>query len=363
MSTYRLVVLVLILALCGCDAGIREMGPNEVGVVFHKLPPILGGGVSGNVIGRGEKRIVMPWDQIYRFNTTPRFITWGAGKGRNTIFARAKDGNEVALTVTLSYQVSRASEGILKLMQEFATSNEAIDSLVEVAARSDVRTFMNELATLEFREAAARAQALEKVRRSLTERFGSFGIEIISVNLDDFQFKRLAPDGTEDATYQKMIDQIQARTEDTKRKVAEEMTITEAKKAELAAVDARVVSLVREAEGYKEALRYRGDAYLKTKSNDAAAIKALGDAEVKGLIAQIEALSGPGGMAMLKLEIAKQMLKNDPRYILMPEQKAGGLDVKRTDTNELINQLGINEALQPKVLTKTEMKVPGVTAP
>jgi hypothetical protein len=340
------------LLLSGCDTGIREMGPNEVGVIFRKIPPQVGGGISRQVVGRGEKRVVFPWDEIYRFNVTPRFITWGSGKGRNTIFARAKDGNEVALTVTLAYQLSSDPQKTLVLMQEFAASDEAIEAMVETAARSDIRTYMNELGTLEFRQAEKRGEAVAAIKKSLNNRFGSFGIEVLSVNLDDFQFKRLAPDGTEDSSYQKMIDQIQARVEDTKRKYAEKETVKAAKEAELAVMQARRVSLMREAEGYKKALAFRGDGYLTVKTNEAEGIKKQGEATVQGLIEQVKAFSGPGGAALLKLEIAKQILKNDPHYVLMSESKQGSLEVKRTDSNELLQQLGVMDALQPKTPAK-----------
>ena len=50
---------------------------------------------------------------------------------------------------------------------------------------------------------------------------------------------------------------------------------------------------------------------------------------------------------MLKLEIVTQMLKSDPRYVVLSEGKGADLSVNRLDSNELLSQLGIAEALQP----------------
>lgn len=358
MFSFRGVLLALLvsLSLSGCDTGIREMGPNEVGVVFRRLPTLLGGGLSNEVIGRGEKRIVFPWDEIYRFTTAPRYVTWGksAPNSEAAIYSRARDGNEVALNVTIAYQLSSDPSIITRLAQEVTVTDQGIEDLVIASARSDVRTYMNRLETLEFRQTKLRDDAIDAVKASMNKRLNKFGIQVITVNLDDFQFKRLSLDGKEDSTYQKMIDQIQAKIEDTKGKIAEKDTVKASKEIELRGIEAKRVSLTKEGEGYKKAMVFRGDAYFETKSNEAKGILALGKAEVEGLSEQISALSGPGGQAILKLEITKQMLKNDPRFVLMAESKEGSaMQVKRTDTNELIQQMGLMDALgdskaQPK---------------
>ena len=104
-----------------------------------------------------------------------------------------------------------------------------------------------------------------------------------------------------------------------------------------------------EAEGAKIQAEERGRSYLEARQNEAKGIVAQGKAEVEGLVQQISALQGPGGRALLKLEIAKQLVKSNPQFVLLNEGQAGsGIEVKRTDTNELLNQIGVIEGLKPK---------------
>ena len=59
-----------------------------------------------------------------------------------------------------------------------------------------------------------------------------------------------------------------------------------------------------------------------------------------------ELLSGPGGEALLRLEIAKALAARRPKFVLM--NSAGGksgVDLNRVDTNELIRQAGIFAAV------------------
>ena len=106
---------------------------------------------------------------------------------------------------------------------------------------------------------------------------------------------------------------------------------------------AKVNRLTETAKGYKRQAKIRGDAYLKQKENEAGQIKAAGMNEVEAMKKRIAALNGPGGEALLRLDIAKALAERNPKFILLNSAKSGGNDlgVTKIDTNELIRQAGV----------------------
>jgi hypothetical protein len=67
-------------------------------------------------------------------------------------------------------------------------------------------------------------------------------------------------------------------------------------------------------------------------------------------------LSGKGGKAMLRLEVAKQLAKANPKFVaLNPSNASAGegarIDLSKTDMNQLLQQLGVTEALLPQPQT------------
>lgn len=339
-----LLVCSALVALTGCDTGLRQMGPTEYGIIFRNLPPLLGGGVSRRVVPNAQKVIVFPWDTVYRFDTSEQYVTWGAKSGGGFVYTRARDGNEVALAVTVVYRIVPDGGNLQRMISEGATSNDEVRALVTSIGRADIRTFMNHLRTAEFASVSERYQAVSEVKRSINSRLEPYGIEILRVTLDDFQFERLLRDGTVDSSYQEKLTQIQKLQQDTSREVARIETIKARKQKEYNETQASVKRSIEEAEGYLTQAKLRGDAYFQARSNEAKGISARGEAEVKGILEQVEALSGPGGEGLLRLEIARQLMKGDPRFIVQSETQAG-IDVRRMDTNQLLSQIGVLEGL------------------
>jgi len=344
------------------------MEPTQAGVVFRTTPPILGGGIAQEVIAPGQRLFLWPWEQVYRFETATRDISWGSTRGfdkEKLLFTRAKDGNEVALSVTVSYQVSTDPEKLRRLVQEVASNDQQLQDLVVAIARSDIRSVMNELGTFEFRQVKSRYDAINRARELMGERLNRYGIEIVKVTLDDFQFARPGPDGTPITTYQDKINLIQQIVEDTKRELSKRDTVVAEKAKELETEQGVFDRKEAEAAGYLDQSKKRGDAYFQSRSNEAKGILATGQAEVEGITEQIAALSGPGGTAILKLELTKQLLKNDPRFVLTGSSgKGNALEVNRLDTNQLLSQAGVFEGLQsqvPPVTTKPQP--PAITTP
>jgi len=80
------------------------------------------------------------------------------------------------------------------------------------------------------------------------------------------------------------------------------------------------------------------DAHFEKQKLIAEAIKTEGIATAKGIQEMNKAMEGSGGEALVKLRIAEAL--QDKRIILLPVSE-GGMNLKTTDINQLINTMGI----------------------
>ncbi|MCB0336423.1 MAG: hypothetical protein KDD62_08955, partial [Bdellovibrionales bacterium] len=317
--------------------------------------------------------IVFPWEKLYLFDGKKKIIEWGEpeeiseeervelkkqGKPLpmpDYVATRALDGNEVSLAVRLEYRISQDPEKLVKLVQYVGTSDSDIEELVVAAARADIRTVMNTLKTSEFFDNNKKFSRQAKIKQALADRLTRFGIVIESVNLEEHRFERVGSDGSIDRSYQERINQVQTIEEDRKREESRIDTVR-AKKAQEYNDTLRVMNRqVEQAKGYLRQARLRGDAYFKVKDNESKAILEQGRAEAQGLTEKIAALDGPGGKALVKLELVKQLLKNDPKFVLMEEGASSDrIGVNKVDTNDLMEQIGVFEGLKEGAKTLSQ---------
>lgn len=362
----KLIVLLLVaLSLGGCDSMFQKMEATEHGIVFRNLPPFLGGGISRHVIAPGQLAFIFPWDTIIRMNTASQDVTLGEGgedqkELGDFLFTRALDGNEVALRMTVRYQISSDSESLRKLVQQVGTTNEEIRSLVVSTARAKIRTDTNALTTAHFIDESKRYQAVREVEKGLKETLSKYGINVLAVILDRFEFARLQPDGSVDKEYQEKLNETQRKREETERERLRIDTIRADGQQRFNQAQASVNRQVEEAKGAKTQAESRGASFLQARTNDANAILARGQAEVQGMIEKINALNGPGGQALLRLEIARRLRDANPRFIILNEGGANGtsLGINKVDVNELMYQAGIVEALKEESGSKEAQTAP-----
>ena len=51
----------------------------------------------------------------------------------------------------------------------------------------------------------------------------------------------------------------------------------------------------------------------------------------------------------MKLDLAKNLMRGDPKFVVLGSSHAAtGIDLKKTDTNELLGQIGVFEGLAEK---------------
>lgn len=341
-----------LLVLSGCDAGFKQMGTTEYGVIFRNLPRTLGGGVATDVINPGEVAFIFPWDSVFKFDTSLQYISWGhasqKGNGHvgDYVYTRASDGNEVGLAVTVQYRISDKSDELRRLVHLVANANDGVRTLVETIARAEIRTAMNELKTSAFFDRNARYSAIDKAKEMMNAQLAVEGLIVEKVLLEEHRFERVLKDGAVDRSYQDKIDETQKLGQDTERELLRIDTIRAQKGQEFNEVQAKVNRQVAEADGYAKQSRLKGDSYLQERSNIAQGILATGKAEVDGLKQKIAALAGEGGRAILKLEVAKNLSKENPSFVTLGGSGQGAVDVRKMDTNELLRQIGVTEALK-----------------
>ena len=354
MRNIRVYLLLLVLLATGCT----KMGPTEFGVRFRKLPPSFGGGVGTNLIERGQTVVLWPWDSVYRFDTRVREVEWGfqgADQQADYVQTRALDGNEVALAVRVLYSISTDPEKIVKMIREVGTSDEDIESIVTAVGRTYVRTYMNELRTSQFFDNKQKFAGGDRAKEEMHKRLEPWGIVVHSVNLGEHRFERVLRDGTIDASYQEKINEVQTLDEKTKREKLRKATVEADKAREFNDVQAEVNRQVAEAHGYNNQAKLKGDGYYEAKSNESKAILAAGKAEVDGLIEQINALAGPGGEAILKLELVKNLVKSNPKFFVMGSSGGNNsLEVKKVDANDLLKQIGLIEGMKDEKVVNLE---------
>jgi hypothetical protein len=365
MTIRRLLQISLIalsLFASGCDSyiGVRSLSTTEYAVIFRKLPRFFGGGLSEQVKQPGQTFFVYPWDGVYVLDTRVQTIDWGQQSSdslKNWVQTRALDGNEVSLAVRIQYQLSTEPQKLLSLIQTVGTSNTEIEKLVVETARADIRQYMNKLRTEDFISDKAKFQGQQDVESHLGERLKPFGILLRSVNLKEHRFARLGLDGSVDESYQDLINKVQIIQEETLRERSRKDTLVEKMKVEFNKAQGEVNEMLEAAKGHANQARARGDGFFKSASNKAKSIELTGKADVAGMKEKIAALDGPGGEALLRLELSKALQANNPRFVLMENGGAadGQLEVSRTDTNALLDQLGVLEAYQENKQIKPEV--------
>ena len=379
----RILHLALLFALplyaTGCDSigGFQAMGPSEHGVVFSELPPFLGGGLKDKLIKPSEKEFVMPWEQVYRLDTGVQSVSWGrripGGKEEveeDFVQTRALDGNEVNLSMTVRYHI--IPEMVGHIVQRVGITNEEVERLVAAIARADIRTQMNILNTEDFFNRARLQVAVDKVRDAMNRRLRDEGIEVEAVIYDSHLFARRLADGTMDTSYQDQINATERKKQETLQELARNKTVEEEMKQKFAAAQGIASQTTERSDGLLRQATERGNAKFAALSQDAERIFRVGMSEVEGMKSTIEALSGPGGEALLRLEVARTLMQGESKFVVLNQSKGDGIDVNRLDTNELIRQMGgfaaIQEVARPnaaetKITKDKPQELPPVVVP
>lgn len=335
-------ILTLLIALAVFLLQPHTTGPTEVGVRTKKWTLFGPKGVENHVYQPGGvyffPAVINDW---HTFDTRLQNVemTYDPKRGdrsmRDDLLFKTIDGNDISLDVIISYRID--PEKAPHILKHVAGSDfELKDNVVRTVARSRTRDIFGELKTEEFYISDKRDQKAERVKATLNEALAPYGVIVERVSTKDYRFNPAYQKAIED---KKIAEQV-AEQNKAATKAAEEEYLKKLEDAK-----GEVNKMVAEADGRFRQAQIEADAYYQQQQRIASAIEAEGVAEAKGITELNKALTGSGGEVMVKLKLAEAL--EGKKIILLP-LSGGGLDIKTTDINKLLETYGIRSLTQAK---------------
>ena len=328
--------IVLMLAMftaAGCVP--HTTGETEVGVRTRKMAIFGSKGVEDRIYAPGATYFFMPFINDWNvFDTKLQNLEMtfsqmrGDRKSRDDLVLKTIDGNDISLDVIIAYRID--ANKAPHILQYVARDDVNLrDKIVRTVARSKPRDIFGELKTEAFYVADAREAQSGKAREALQEILGPMGIIVEKVLTNDYRFN---------PEYQKAIEDKKVADQQVEKNKSAQHAAREEYKRKLEEARGEVNKMVADADGQYLKDKIEADVYQEQQQLLAKAIQAEGIAEANGIQEMNNALAGSGGEAIVKLRIAEAI--QGKRIILLPVSE-GGMNLKTTDINRLIETLGI----------------------
>ena len=333
---YFYIWFVLMLAMftaAGCVP--HTTGETEVGVRTRKMAFIGPKGVEERVYAPGATYFFLPFINDWNvFDTKLQNLEMtysqvrGDRKSRDDLVLKTIDGNDISLDVIIAYRIdaNKAHHILQYVARDDATLR---DKVVRTVARSKPRDIFGELKTEAFYVADAREAQSDKAREALQKILGPMGIIVEKVLTNDYRFN---------PEYQKAIEDKKVADQQVEKNKSAQHAAREEYKRKLEEARGEVNKMVADADGQYLKDKIEADVYQEQQQLLAKAIQAEGIAEANGIQEMNNALAGSGGEAIVKLRIAEAI--QGKRIILLPVSE-GGMNLKTTNINRLIETLGI----------------------
>ena len=320
--------------LSGC-VFFYSTGETEVGVRTKKFTLFGEKGVEDKAYKPGATYIFMPFiNDWHTFDTKLQNLEMvydrsrGDRRSRDDLLFKTIDGNDISLDVIIAYRIDpdRAPFILQNVAQDNLTLREKI---VRTIARSKPRDVFGELTTESFYVADSRELQSQKAKEVLQEMLGPMGVVVERVLTKDYRFN---------PEYQKAIEDKKVADQQVQKNRSAQHAALEEYKRKLEEAKGEVNKLVADADGAYRKAKIEADVYYEKQKLLAEAIKAEGIAAAKGIQEMNQALAGAGGEAFVKLQIAEAI--QGKRIMLLPVSE-GGMNLKTTDINRLIETMGI----------------------
>ncbi len=293
---------------------------DEVGVLLNKWT-----GEMSIVPQAGQKFYISLVHRLYVLDRTLQTLEMtadpnrGERSGKDDVKIKTVDGSDVLVDVVVQYRIM-ADKADLVLQ-----SSGPDDAFKQKWARDYVRTLvrenLGELTTEHFYDAALRSQQIDAATVAANAALEPYGIQVDSIVIPTRP--RFYAEYEAMIKKKKLADQ-QAQQEESKaqaalqRKNTEEVTATNQKNVAVEQYQGSVERLIiqteaecnriqREADAYYDRVSIGAEAALYQKSREAEGILATKQAEADGIAAMGKALSGEGGLNMVKLEYARRL--------------------------------------------------------
>jgi regulator of protease activity HflC (stomatin/prohibitin superfamily) len=261
--------------------------------------------------------------------------TSGDRKARDDLLFKTIDGNDIGLDVIVAYRIDPSKAPYV--LQYVARNDKTLrEKIVRTLARSKPRDIFGELKTEEFYVADKREAKAQIAKDVLQEILGPMGVIVERVLTKDYRFN---------PEYQKAIEDKKVADQRVEKNRSAQHAAFEEYKRKLEEAKGEVNKLVANVDGEFRRAKIEADAYFEKQSLLAQATRAEGVAEAEGIRKMNKALTGTGGEALVKLRIAEAL--QDKKIILLPVSE-GGMNLKTTDVNKLIEMMGVKALSSPE---------------
>ncbi len=342
MKRIILVILALVWlqGLSGCV--LYSTDSTEVGVRTRKFTLFGEKGVENKVYAPGSTYIFLPFiNDWHTFDTKLQNLEMvfdrsrGDRRTQDDLLFKTIDGNDISLDVIIAYRLD--AEKAPFVLQNVAEDDRTLrEKIVRTIARSKPRDIFGELTTEEFYVADKREAQSQRAKNVLQEMLGPLGIVVEKVLTKDYRFNK---------EYQKAIEDKKVADQQVQKNRSAQHAALEEYKRKLEEAKGEVNKLIADADGTYRKAKIEADVYYEKQQLLAEAIKAEGVAEAKGIQEMNNALAGSGGEAFVKLRIAEAL---QGKQILLLPVSEGGMNLKTTDINQLINTMGIKAMSEKK---------------
>ncbi len=320
----------------------RTTGETEVGVRTVKLGLFTKKGVEDKVYAPGSTYFFLPFvNDWHTFDTKLQNLEMtlqparGDRKVRDDLLFKTIDGNDIGLDVIIAYRMDPAKAPYI--LQYVAKDNTTLrDKVMRTVARSKPRDIFGELKTEEFYVAEKREAKAQQAKDVLQEMLGPMGIIVERVLTKDYRFN---------PEYQKAIEDKKVADQRVEKNRSAQHAALEEYKRKLEDAKGDVNKMVANVDGEYRRAKIETDAYYEKQGLLAQATRAEGVAEAEGIREMNKALTGSGGEALVKLRIADAL--QDKKIVLLPVSE-GGMNLKTTDINKLIELMGIKALSVPE---------------
>lgn len=335
MKRFLTALIVMIIAYFTVGCVPHTTGETEVGVRTRKMSLFYSKGVEERVYAQGATYFFLPFiNDWHVFDTKLQNLEMtfstirGDRKTQDDLVFKTTDGNDISLDVIIAYRID--ADKAPYILQYVARNDEILrEKIVRTIARSKPRDIFGELKTEAFYVAESRETQAGKAKDALQEILGPMGIVIEKVLTNDYRFN---------AEYTKAIEDKKVADQQVEKNKSAQNAALEEYKRKLEEARGEVNKMVADADGQYLKAKIETDVYMEQQQLLAQAIQAEGIAEAKGFQEMNNALAGSGGEAIVKLRIAEAL--QGKRIILLPVSE-GGMNLKTTDINRLIETIGI----------------------
>ena len=328
-----IMVMGLLFVVSGCVP--HTTGETEVGVRTIKFSFWGKKGVEDMVYAPGSTYFFLPFVNDWNtFDTKLQNLemthvkTRGDRKTRDDLLFKTIDGNDISLDVIIAYRINPQQAPYI--LQFVAEDNEMLrQKIVRTIARSKPRDIFGELTTEAFYVANRREVQSQKAKEVLQQILGPMGIIVEKVLTKDYSFN---------PEYQKAIEDKKVADQRVEKNKSAQRAALEEYKRKLEEAKGEVNRMVADADGQYRKAKIEADVFYEKQKLIAEAIKTEGIATAKGIQEMNKAMEGSGGEALVKLQIAEAI--QGKRIVLLPISE-GGMNLKTTDINQLINTVGV----------------------